>query len=111
MHGIQPNIPIIGQPRKIEDVEPLKDSEIDEILEGVKQNLAQGTPLNIPAALPLGFLARIAATLALYRGCLHAVSGASDEVDKAEGEEEKLHLDELWLKIGEIQSLLAAQGD
>lgn len=56
---------IIGQPKRIEDFQPLTPEEFAYLRQPLDQAIAQGVPLNQPAAVDLGILCRLLATVVL----------------------------------------------
>ena len=54
---------IVGVPRSLEDFPILNSSEIEEFVGASRQILTQGMPLEIPAAMPMELMVRVAATL------------------------------------------------
>lgn len=61
------NAPIIGAPKGLDDVPAFNDETIDELIKGMEAMVAQGTPLEVPAAMPIGQLAGMARTLRDFR--------------------------------------------
>lgn len=65
---------IIGQPKNIEDLGLLAQSEIDEMIQGAREAVANGVPVyEIPAAMPLALLCRMATTLKAQREVLEGL--------------------------------------
>jgi hypothetical protein len=56
---------IIGQPKRIEEFQPLTPEEFAYLRQPLDQAIAQGVPLNQPAAVDLGILCRLLATVVL----------------------------------------------
>jgi hypothetical protein len=54
---------IIGVPRSLEEFPILNPTEIEEFVGASRQILTQGMPLEIPAAMPMELMVRVAATL------------------------------------------------
>lgn len=54
---------IIGQPKTIAEFQPLPPEQIDHMAGSLEAALSQGMPLNMPAAVDLGTLCVIMATL------------------------------------------------
>ena len=54
---------IIGAPRSLEEFPILNSGEINEFVNASRQILTQGMPLEVPAAMPMELMARVAATL------------------------------------------------
>jgi hypothetical protein len=53
----------IGGPKSLDDVPGFDDATIDELIKGMEAMIQQGTPLDVPAAMPIGQLAGMARTL------------------------------------------------
>ena len=60
------NTPIIGAPKDFTDIKVFCKIELEELYRGAKELLSQGVPLNTPAAIPVGDLVRLAATMERY---------------------------------------------
>lgn len=54
---------IVGQPKRIEDFQPLNPVEFAYLRQPLDQAISQGVPLNQPAAVDLGILCRLLATV------------------------------------------------
>tara|TARA_Y100000310_G_scaffold115743_1_gene114341 strand:+ start:4497 stop:4754 length:258 start_codon:yes stop_codon:yes gene_type:complete len=54
---------LVGSKKTLQDMPLLTDEEINNFINAAKHLLDQGTPLEIPAALPTELLVRTAATL------------------------------------------------
>ncbi len=54
---------IVGAPRSLEEFPILNPEEIEEFVSASRQILTQGMPLEIPAAMPMELMVRVAATL------------------------------------------------
>lgn len=65
---------IVGQPKSVEELGPLAQSEIDEMIQGATEALANGVPMEVPAAMPLLLLCRMAATFKLQRELLTLIA-------------------------------------
>ena len=57
---------IIGQPKTIAEFQPLPTEQIDHMAGSLEAALSQGMPLNMPAAVDLGTLCVMMATLRHY---------------------------------------------
>ena len=58
---------IIGQEKKIEELPLVADHELDGLLSFLNQQIQQGTPLEVPQAMPLRDLGRLLKTAVHYR--------------------------------------------
>lgn len=85
---------IIGAPKNLDEAELLSREEIEGFINNANAMLATGTPMEIPAAVPIGQLARIAATLKAYR-----------EVIRAAADEPQARQDAFILKARELVGL------
>ena len=56
---------IIGQPKRIEEFQPLTPEEFAYLRQPLDQAIAQGVPMNQPAQVDLGILCRLLATVVL----------------------------------------------
>jgi hypothetical protein len=57
----------IGGPKSLEDIPVFPDATIDEMAAGMDGMIKQGTPLEVPAAMPLLQLAGVARTMVVLR--------------------------------------------
>ena len=78
---------IIGQ-KGLDALPVLCKAELDEFINGFEQTLKQGIPLEVPAAMAIGHLARMAVTLKRYREVAESLVKVQEnedltEVDKA----------------------------
>lgn len=69
---------IIGQPKSLSELPIVSNEEIDGLAKFLDQQISEGTPLEIPQALPLKDLARLIRTAQHYR----------DELNKLQSSEE-----------------------
>ena len=59
---------ILGKSKKgLDDLAPFCAAELDELINGMEEVAKSGTPEAVPAAVAVGHLARMAATLKQYR--------------------------------------------
>ena len=58
--------PIIGGPKDLNDIKVFCKMELEELYGGARHLLSEGVPLTTPAALPVGDLVRLAATMERY---------------------------------------------
>ena len=65
MPGAMPGMgmPTLGGPKSLDDIDPLDDASFKEMVEGCEGFLKQGAPLEVPAAIALQDLCRIARSL------------------------------------------------
>lgn len=87
-------IPILGQKKvslsSVPELTP-NDPQFAEARRAVELNLANGTPLEVPVALPLGLLARFVATIVKLQDRLKTVgqaAGGQDGSQEVDGNEE-----------------------
>jgi hypothetical protein len=57
---------IIGAPKSLDDIPPFTVNTITELIKGMNQQLAAGTPVDVPTMMPIGQLAQVAKTLSEY---------------------------------------------
>lgn len=58
---------IIGAPKNLDEVAIFSTPEVEELVKGMTELVKSGTPLEVPAAIPLIQLARITSTLRTFR--------------------------------------------
>jgi hypothetical protein len=105
---------IIGAPKSIDEIPPFQVNTITELIEGMNQQLAAGTPVDVPTMLPIGQLAQMAKTLKVYHALvfrLAALKGVEED-EKADPDiaDNTLFAAELGQLREEAQALLAQGG-
>lgn len=94
---------IIGTPKSLAELPIFSKPEYDELVDGMTNLVASGTPLEVPAAIPLNQLARMSATLKAYRGFIQKVSQVEDGLETPE-------LTDRWSALrAEAEKLLSAE--
>lgn len=73
---------ILGQPKNLEELPPLTANTIRQFAAGMKQQLASGHPLDVPAMMPMGQLMQFARTYEAYLNIVERLTtlGADMEV-------------------------------
>jgi len=83
---------IIGATKTLEEMTPLSQSEIKELLvhgEGImKDAVGQGVPLEVPAAMPIGSLVRLIQTVKRLNDIVERVANIEAGITEAEGKDE-----------------------
>lgn len=64
---------LVGTP-KLKEMQTFSAPELKELFSGMETYLNNGVPLEIPAAIPIGQLARIVSTLQRYHGLVDKVA-------------------------------------
>ena len=94
---------LIGTPKTLAELSIFSKPEYDELVNGMTQLVASGTPLEVPAAIPLNQLARMSATLQAYRGFIQKVVQVEDGLETPE-------LTDRWSALrAEAEKLLSAE--
>lgn len=57
---------IIGQPKSLEEIPPFSVKTIKELAAGMNQQIAAGTPPDVPTMMPIGQVAQFARTMHAY---------------------------------------------
>jgi hypothetical protein len=77
---------IIGAPKTIDDLPPFSLETVHQFELGMNAQIAGGTPLELPVAMPLHQLAQTAKTLKVCYGILVGLSSLTDEMSLEEVE-------------------------
>jgi len=85
--------PIVGGPKGLDDVPAFNDATLDELIKGMDEMVAQGTPLEVPAAMPIGQLAGVARTLRDQRAMIKTLEEELAGLKKAVVDEKPPLLD------------------
>lgn len=64
---------LVGTP-KLKDMQSFSEPELKELFTGMEAYLSNGVPLEIPAAIPIGQLGRIVATLQRFHALVEKVA-------------------------------------
>ena len=89
----------------IDDFPVLTQPELDEFYRAANQTLDQGIPLNIPTAMPLELLVRVAATL---KKLSQDQQDQQDQQAQASESAASIQVDEAENVLGRLESLLRA---
>lgn len=90
---------IIGAPKSIKEVPLFSKPEIVELTRGMDDTLRQGIPPEVPAAIPVGHLARIAATLTRFHEFIEEVASFELSDDPTTADEQIYELRQEAKKI------------
>ena len=63
-------------PKSLDELQTFSEPELKELFRGMEKLVTGGTPLEIPAAIPIGQLGRIVATLQRYHTLMERVAYA-----------------------------------
>ena len=77
---------IIGGPKSLEDIPVFPDATIDEMAAGMDGMIKQGTPLEVPAAMPLLQLAGVARTMVALRDRVKELEARVLELEEPGGD-------------------------
>ena len=83
--------PLIGGPKGLNDVPAFSDETIDELITGMEGMVAQGTPLEIPMAMPLAQLAGLTRTLRDLRARVRELEAVAPDLVASEPPLPDLH--------------------
>jgi hypothetical protein len=73
---------ILGTPKSLDEIPPLTVKTINELAAGMEQQIAAGTPPDVPAMMPMGQIAQFARTLKAYLAVSEAlVALKGDDMD------------------------------
>lgn len=92
----------------IDDFPVLTQPELDEFYRAANQTLDQGIPLNIPTAMPLELLVRVAATLKKLSQEQQEQQDQQDQQAQASESAASIQVDETENVLGRLESLLRA---
>lgn len=72
---------IIGTPKSLDELQTFSAPELEELYKGMEQYVTSGVPMEVPAAIPIGQLGRIVATLRRYHEVVKRTAGAEDGLE------------------------------
>ena len=86
---------IIGSPKGLGDMPTFCAAELEELFKGMSAYVASGVPMEIPAAIPIGQLGRIVATLQRYHALVDKVAHVEAGIETPGMEQ----IEEAWSKV------------
>ncbi len=72
---------IIGAPKNLEDIPPFSVPAMEQFEQSMNDQLAGGTPVELPLAMALGSMCQIATTLRAYRTLLAEFCEIDEDIE------------------------------